>query len=538
MGEITDASMMAYLQELDPFVWVFENKLQLSHGAWKLENHEYQVAWLQDQSREQVFIKGAQIGATEVLVLKTLHGMIFNRYPQGALYLFPTRDDVRDFSKARFDPLIARNPFISAHVNSTDQQNIKKIHDGHLYLRGARSTKNIGGKKSSSQLKSIPVDRIVFDEMDEIEPSMITLARERISHSDVKEQMFLGTPTIPEYGVDAMYQQSDQRVWMVKCEKCNRSASLDMEFPACLQRQDSGKVLRVCVHCGAEVNPRKGEWVAQYPGRDMVGWWISQLNSTYIDPTTILNLYEDPPHGDMSEVMNSKLGRAYIPAENRLMESDVYGCCSNEPMLTRSEGPCCMGVDVGSNLNVVIAERPTRNSLRVVKVCRVSSFNDLHDLARDFNVKSAVIDLKPEIRKVREFQKQESFSCFACDYVETRTSMTHWDDKDLVIKCNRTEICDASHELVTERGRLILPRQSTELKVFASQLTHMAKVLEEDDTSGSRVYRYKGKIGGPDDYRHALNYCLLASERVGIISDRNIISRFFGSRRRRTWMTS
>ena len=33
----------------------------------------------------------------------------------------------------------------------------------------ARSTKNIGGtKKSSSQLKSIPVDRVIFDELDEM----------------------------------------------------------------------------------------------------------------------------------------------------------------------------------------------------------------------------------------------------------------------------------------------------------------------------------------------------------------------------------
>jgi hypothetical protein len=538
MGDKPNAEMMALMMQLDPFTWIVENGLELSHGKWALAGHEYQAAWLQEQAREQVFIKGAQIGATEVLVLKTLHGMIHQKYPQGALYLFPTRDDVRDFSKARFDPLIAQNAFIGQHVTSTDAQNIKKIGRGYLYLRGARSTKSIGGKKSSSQLKSIPVDRIVFDEMDEIEPAMIDLARERISHSQVKEQMFLGTPTIPDYGVDKMYQQSDMRVWMVRCPACNKLASLDLEFPNCLQRQDNGTVKRICVHCQKDVNPRVGEWIAQSPGKDLVGWWISQLNSTYIDPTTILNLYEDPPYGDMSEVMNSKLGRAYIPAENRLSESDVYNCCSNDPMLTKSDGPCAMGVDVGAMLNVVIAERPTRNTLRVVKVCRVSTFNDLHDLARDFNVRSAVIDLKPEIRKVREFQKEETFSVFACDYVETRTSMTHWDEKDLVIKCNRTEICDATHELVTERGRLVLPRRNTELNTFATQLTHMAKVLEEDDASGSRIYRYKGKVGGPDDYRHALNYCLLASERVGIISDRNIISRFFGSRRRRTWMTS
>lgn len=521
----------------DPFLWIHNNKLKLSHGQWELGGHEYQVAWLQEQAREQVFIKGAQIGATEVLVLKTLHGMIHQRYPAGALYLFPTRDDVRDFSKARFDPLIAQNDFIGAYVQNTDAQNIKQIHTGFLYLRGARSTKSIGGKKSSSQLKSIPVDRIVFDEMDEIDPAMIDLARERISHSKVKEQMFLGTPTIPEYGVDKMYQQSDQRVWMVRCQKCNRSASLDLEFPNCLQRQDDGSVKRVCIYCGAEVDPRFGEWVAQYENKDMVGWWISQLNSVFINPTTILNLYEDPPNGDLSEVMNSKLGRAYIPAENRLTEQDVYNCCKQDPMLTRHDGPCCMGVDVGRTMAVVIATRPTRNSLKVVKVARVESFNDLHDLARDFNVGSAVIDLKPEIRKVREFQRNESFSVFACDYVEMRTGMTHWDEKDKVIKCNRTEICDATHELATEPGRLTLPRVNTEIKEFAKQMCNIAKVLEEDSESGARIYRYK-KLNVNDHYRHAMNYCLLASERIGITADRNIIGRFFNRRKGRSWMTA
>jgi len=537
MGEVSQDQLLRWMETLDPFTWIVNNKLQLSHGEWRLRNHEYQVGWLQEQAREQVFIKGAQIGATEILVLKTLHGMIHSKYPQGALYLFPTRDDVRDFSKARFDPLIATNDFIGRYVQNTDAQNIKQIGRGFLYLRGARSTKSIGGKKSSSQLKSIPVDRIVFDEMDEIDPAMIDLAKERISHSTVKEQMYLGTPTIPDYGVDKMYQQSDQRVWMVKCEHCNRSASLDLEFPNCLQRQDSGKVIRICIHCGKEVNPRKGEWVAQYPGKDLVGWWYSQLNSNYIDPTTILNLYEDPPYGDLSEVMNSKLGRAYIPAENRLNESDVYNCCGNDPMLTKHEGPTCMGVDVGLTLHVVIAERPTQHTLRIVKLARVGSFNDIHDLARDFNVKSAVIDLKPEIRKVREFQKAETFSVFACDYVETKTSMTAWDEKDKVIKCNRTEICDATHELVTDTGRLVLPRRSTEVSEYAKQMCNIAKVLEEDSESGSRTYRYR-KLNPNDHFRHATNYCLLASERIGIISDKNIISRFFNSRRRRTWMTS
>jgi hypothetical protein len=487
----------------------------------------------------QCFIKGAQIGATEALVLRTLHGMVHNRYPQGSLYLFPTRDDVRDFSKARFDPLIDSNPFIGAHVQSTDAQNIKRIGRGFLYLRGARSTKAIGGtKKSSSQLKSIPVDRVVFDELDEMEESMITLAKERISHSRVGELMFLGTPTIPDYGTDAMYQKSDQRIWMLECPACGKETCLDLEFPASIRRRIDGTAYRACIHCAAEIHPSKGRWVAQYPSRskDLVGWWISQLNSVYVDPTYILDLYEDPPFGDLSEVMNSKLGRAYIPAENRLNPSEVYACCGAEPMLNKHEGPCCMGVDVGTQLHVVIAERKTRNTLKVVKLGRYRTFNELHDLARDFNVKSAVIDLFPEKRKVAEFQRNESFSVFGCNYVETRTGQTFWDEKQRIIKCNRTEICDATHDLVVNPGRLELPRRNQEIDQYVKEMCNIAKVLEEDVDRALNLFRYK-KLG-PDHYRHAMNYCLLASDRTGILSDRKIIGRFWGNRKRRTWLTS
>jgi hypothetical protein len=379
----------------------------------------------------------------------------------------------------------------------------------------------------------------VFDERDEMDDDMVTLAEERVSSSKIQQKLYLGTPTIPDYGVDKLYQKSDQRVWMLSCRKCGRETCLELEFPDCLRRNTDGTVIRICIHCGAEVYPVDGHWVPLYPDRskDLVGWWISQLNSTYINPKTILELYEDPPHGDLSEVMNSKLGMAYIPAENRLTRQDVYNRCGQDAMTMNHEGPCFMGVDVGKELNVVIGINKTRTQKKILKVCRVSSFNDLHDLARDYGVKCAVIDLKPEIRKVREFQRQENFQVWACDYVETRTGMTSWDEKDKIIKCNRTEICDASHNLVTSEGSLELPRRNTELDVYARQMCNMAKVLVEDERTGTNIYRYK-KLDSMDHYRHATNYALLASERCGVYSDQSIIGRYFSRRRKRTAWTA
>lgn len=536
---LSEEQILSYVNAADCFNWITNNGLELTAGKWKLKGHEYQVDWLQCEAPQQVFIKGAQIGASETLVLKTLHGMIHGQYPQGALYLFPTRDDVGDFSKSRFDPLISGNPFIGAHVKSTDSKNIKRIGRGFLYLRGARATKAIGGaKKSSSQLKTIPVDRVVFDEFDEMDNDMVELAKMRVAHSEHPELIYLGTPTIPGHGTDKVYQSSDQRVWMLECEKCGKETCLELEFPASIRRRVDGSAYRACIHCSGELHPHNGRWVALYPDKtkDLIGWWISQLNSIYVDPTDILDAYEDPPNGDLSEVMNSRLGRAYIPAENRLTHSDVYNLLGPDPMLTKHDGPTCMGIDVGSYLHVIIAERKTRSLLKIVHMSRVESFNDVHQLARDFNVKSAVFDLFPEKRKVVEFQRSESFAVYGCNYVETRTGQIIWDEKDKIIKGNRTEICDATHTLFTEPGRLILPSRSTEIDQFVKEVCNIVKILDEDNDTGARVYRYKRL--GPDHYRHALNYCLLASERVGTVSDKNLISRFFSGRARRSWLTA
>ena len=192
------------LMAVDPWSWAYYNNIALLGGPFTLRGHEYQVDILQCKHKDQVIMKAAQMTITEVAILRNIHSLIHRRYPNGALYLFPTKDDVTDFSKGRFDPLIDKNPeAIGRFVYGTDAANIKKIGGGMLYLRGARATANIKGmKKSSSRLKTVPVDGITFDEYDEMTPSMVTLAMERISHSKIGDVLKLSTPTIPDYGID------------------------------------------------------------------------------------------------------------------------------------------------------------------------------------------------------------------------------------------------------------------------------------------------------------------------------------------------
>jgi len=471
-------------------------------------------------ARRQCFKKGAQVGATEVNVLKSMWGLIYNRYPQGCLYLFPSALDVADFSRGRFSTLIRDNPKeVGVFVQETDSVSIKRISRAFLYLRGARSTSKIEGtQRTSSQLRSIPVDRICYDESDLFEPAMISLAAERISHSEVKEEAFLSTPSLPDFGIDKLYNESDQRVWSIKCEHCGTETVLELTFPACLLELPDGRIIRGCGKCKKEIFPRNGHWVAQYPERakDMVGWWISQLNSAYIEPGAILKAFNDPPNGNLTEVYNSKLGMAYVSAENRLNISDVYGCCGLDAMSTDEIGPCVAGIDVGKTLHVVVAFKPREKVLEVCYLARVSSFNDLHDIAKRFNVQCAVLDMEPEMRKAREFAEGENYPAFLCDYLDRISAGPQWDEEKKLVKVQRTELCDTTHELFVNPGRLILPRRCDEVDRFAQQARNIAKVLQEDPETGSREYRYR-KLG-EDHFRHALNYAFLASQRVGLVS--------------------
>jgi hypothetical protein len=487
--------------------------LLLDGQMFSIRGHEYQKDMLEETARAQCFLKGAQVGVTSIVMLKTLHGLISGRYPQGALYLFPSRADVQDFSRGRFSPLINDNEHVRKFVQDTDAQTIKRIGSSMLYLRGARSTARIQGmKRSSSQLKSVPVDRLCLDEVDEMEGGMIDLALERLSHSSVKEEVYLSTPSIPSYGVDALYQKSDQRVWMICCEKCGGETCLELEFPNSVEELPDGRVIRLCQRCrDYEIHPRDGHWVPLYPDRakEMVGWRISQLNSVFVDPGKILRLFRDPPGGNLTEVYNSKLAQAHIAAENRLTVSEVLCLCGDKPIAEGDIGTCYLGADVGSLIHCVISKKSRNAEAEVVYVGSFPDWAHLDVLMKRFNVGRAVIDALPETRLARQFADTHRGKVYLCFYIETQKGGYAWNDKELMVSANRTEALDASHKELSQ-GKVRLPKENETLHEFARHCSKLARVLQTDPDTGSSRYLYIRT--GDDHYRQAYSYCTMARQ--------------------------
>lgn len=491
--------------------WAATSDLLVDGSIFSFHEHEYQIEPMNSLAPVECARKGAQIGWTTITMLKSMHRLINRVYKLGVLYLFPTRDDVLDFSKGRFNPLVTDNLELSKHIMDTDAANIKRVGRAMLYFRGM---------KSRSQLKSVPVDLINFDELDEMDPKMVDLALERLSHSETKHVSYISTPTLPDYGIDVKWQRSTQNLWMIKCKGCGNWTCLEKEFEdrgwenqkAILQVRSGSnggfKAIRSCTKCEREIYPRDGTWVESYPDRKdvMVGRWISQLNSLRVDPMVILEAFQDPKRS-VKETYNSKIGMPYVEAYNRISIDDVYKLCSNMGIQSSDIGPCSMGVDQGKGLHVVIGRRDSGKKGRIVYLNELKDWSELDKLMKGFNVYRCVVDAMPEMRNARAFAERFPGRVFLNYYNEHQKGGYRWNEETLTVSSNRTESLDASHKDIMDE-QVVLPKRCDVLDDFAKHMHSVAKKLEEDDETGSKRYVYL-KLGA-DHYRHAFNYECMA----------------------------
>lgn len=514
----------------NPGYWAKLYAIKLQTGPFSFKEHEYQIEPMSCKARRMCVMKATQGGFTEIEVLSSLHGMIYKHLPQGVLYLFPTTDDVNEFSKSRFNPLITANreaigKFVKTSGKGTDTASLKKIHNAFLYLRGARLSQKISDLNESSKLKSIPVDRVVYDEIDHMDSDVPGKARGRMGHSKVKQERFLSNPLVPGEGIDKIFSTSDQRHWFRKCYKCNEWTCAELSFPDCVKIREDGTGYIGCNKCGSEVPIWAGsgsaEWVASVRANIdyMVGYHWSQLTSSFNDPAEILESFINPPEGNLADVYRLRLGLPYIAEEDRLTEAQVYACCGSYISHHNHDGPCAMGVDVGKIKHVVVGIRKGNEQYEVIKTTQLSKWEDIHLLARRFNVRSAVIDIRPYEDSAREFQTEAKYPVFLCEYKENTPRSTMYNSKSGIVSVGRTEIFDSTHRLVTTPGMLTIPRYCPEIKEFAKQLCGAYKVLDTNKRTGLSVYRYKGMN---EHFRNALNYFLLAASKSRIVRAGNV----------------
>lgn len=506
------------LKQEDVLSWCTYNNLLLKDGVpFTLSGLPYLMGLVNCDKRVMSVKKGAQVCITTAKFLEAVHSCYYRKFQQNIIYMLPTVRQAELLSRVSFDPIFESNRWLKKVVSVNNAQ-IKTVNGRSIIFVGAQSQK-IGDSttKDSINLRSYPADAVYRDEIDLMDEDMVNLSKQRLNRSAFRIECNFGSPTVPEYGIDLLFNEGDGRKWQIKCQSCGKYTSLVDDFPHTIIKTD-GRWHRACIHCHKEIFVRDGEWVPERKDARTASFWVDGLISSMADLEEYMYRYEHSEGSALAEFERSILGRAVIEASCQLSEKDVLGCCGLEGLRSYSGIPTCMGIDVGEIMHYVVGHRDSNNTYNILTMGTAKDFGLINDIARKMKVQMTVIDKGPDIFGVKEYQKNAKHRVFRCLYNEHSLLKPTFDTKTGLVKANRNESCDMVHDTFVNR-LITIPRVCSEVNEYAAQLTKTVKDTKPHPETGVPRTRWL-KIGNKKDhYFHATGYFLLAANRVSPVRD-------------------
>ncbi|NBW63315.1 MAG: phage terminase large subunit family protein [Synechococcaceae bacterium WB4_1_0192] len=284
---------------------VLSSKASSEHGPWRTSRTPYLRKPMDDLSatstvQEVVLVFPAQSGKSEAL--NNWMGYVMDIQPGPALFVQPTIDMAKRYSKMRIAPMIEATPSLQEKVkaprerDSGNTQLMKEFTGGFLIL---------GGANAASGLASMPIRFLGGDEIDrwpadvdeEGSPLAIVSARTR-TFGVRKKQAWTSTPTIAGRSqIWAKWEQSNQQRLLLPCPHCQHRQVLewdrlryDAKDPGLPSTLRTPPVL-ICEECGTGIEEDTKAWwydpdvfsddwwEALFPERDVQGYHLNGLYS-------------------------------------------------------------------------------------------------------------------------------------------------------------------------------------------------------------------------------------------------------------------
>jgi len=215
------------MESLDPLVWAHDNHIFLRDGIqFSLKGLSYLFDIVGCDKKISNCKKGSQMCLTTSMFIKAIHCCKFRKYDQNIMYMMPTVTAVEKLSKVSFDPIFQYNPWIM-NRGDTNTTMCREINGRSIVMVGAQP-KKVGNSttKDSDNLRSIPCDLIIRDELDLMDSDMAYMAKQRLKRSLFGHEINFSTPTFPNFGIDKAYEESDKRKWQIQCQSCGKHTCL------------------------------------------------------------------------------------------------------------------------------------------------------------------------------------------------------------------------------------------------------------------------------------------------------------------------
>lgn len=492
------------VQADSPLAWIVANDMVTENGdPLEFDDHPFLIDIYDDTSDDIVMKKSAQVGGTIWATVGSAHEVTHEK--RNSIYVFPTKGSiVNDFVVPKVNPLLERNKFISKHIKQ-DTQKLKQFNDNFLFYRGAFDERDA---------ISISADTVWSDEYDRSNTRVVRTYRSRTENSKHPKFRTFSNPSAMGFGVDLLYEGSDQMHWMVECEECGHCFYIDWDpagtsgiDPRC-HTIDTERAIYACGGCKAEISDdarRNGFWKARYPNRRRRGYWINQLMRPDRPASRIMQQWEDDKNIP-GYVYNFILGKAYTPAD-ALIERGLF--INANTGLTVPKNEVSIGVDVGHTKHIIVMTPDG-----VVDVITFKDWDQVEALFLTLNAVCMVIDAMPDITTPRKLADKYPGRVYLAefDYNSSRKKPVLFNppNRKGFVKIQRTDLMDLIvSELRTRSLQLHLPGDKLERLIEHSIV--MVRIQERDDEGKGKLKIFWVTQGeAPDHFWFALVYARVA----------------------------
>lgn len=243
-------------------------------GKWSTDRTPYMreiYNCITDSYTESATIKSsAQVGKSEMLL--NILGRYMHLDPCSILFVQPTVEDAKSFSKERVEPMIRDTKVLRDLVKKANKKAEGTV-QGKMFPGGFV---RFVGANSPSGLASRPIRITLLDEVDRFPQSAgeegdpVKLAERRTTTFFNRKMLRVSTPTDDTTSkIQKLYLEGSQEEWCLACPHCGEYQPLKWEYI----HNDGGVIKMECQSCGTmEVedlwkknNQATGKWIAKFP---------------------------------------------------------------------------------------------------------------------------------------------------------------------------------------------------------------------------------------------------------------------------------
>ena len=308
-------------------------------GPWRTSRTPYlkepMDAFTDPKVKLLVMVASSQVGKSE-FELNSI-GYIIDQDPSSILYIHPTIDDAKKFSKLRVAPMVRDCRVLRAKVADP-----KSRESGNTILQksfpGGMLT--MCGSNSASALASTPVRYVVGDELDrwaasagaEGDPWELAKARQTTFYN--AKSVAVSTPTVKGHSaIENLFLEGTQERWRHRCPNCGEFHNIafsDIKFEYETRIIKNKKtytvtsVLWKCPSCETthterQMKAQPAKWIADNPAAYANGarsFWLNAFSSPWASWASLILAYLNALGSSekLQVVYNTKFGELW---ENR-----------------------------------------------------------------------------------------------------------------------------------------------------------------------------------------------------------------------------